>query len=299
MAVAAQAPRRMRKTLLGSVPLTSPFYSLHPVTRLVGLLVLAALPLFMNMPEANLAFLALMFALFVIGRVDLRGLRIYLPLIGTVAFFMFLIVIVSPDRAPGYIPIHIGPFTTYYQSLRWTVASYIRIMAMLFATILYFSTNHERDILVGLRTMKVPFVASYVIGLSVRAAGMFMEDFRVIRQAEQARGLDKSSLKLRDLARLYGMYLVPLFTIALRRAEEISSALFARGYTVSGKVLGGGRRHDYIRDLYTIKPLDWTLMALMVVSLVVVAYLQVAHDAFRLDNSPLLVAWRRWLTGGA
>jgi energy-coupling factor transporter transmembrane protein EcfT len=297
MAIAAVPARRMRKTLLGSVPVGSPFYTLHPVTRLVGLLVLAVLPLFMLMPEANLAFLAFTFVLFLVGRVNLRGLRVYLPLIVTVAFFMFLVVLLSPDYAPGYIPIHVGPFTTYYQSLRWTVASYIRILAMLFATILYFSTNPERDILVGLRTLRLPFFASYVIGLSIRAAGMFMEDFRVIREAEQARGLDSSSLRVRDRARLYGMYLVPLFTIALRRAEEISNALFARGYTVSGRVLGGGKRQDYIRGHYQLRPLDFAIIAALLALLLVVAYLDIAKGAFDLDRSPLLAAWRAALVG--
>ena len=297
MAVAMPAPRRMRKTLLGAVPLTSPFYVLHPVTRLVGLLVLAAVPLFIYMPEANLAFLLLLLALFVGGRVDLRGLRIYLPLVVTVAFFMFLVVLLSPDYASGYIPIHLGPFTTYYQSLSWTIASYVRIMAMLFATILYFSTNHEREILVALRTLRVPFAVSYVVGLSVRAAGMFMEDFRVIRQAEQARGLDSSSLRLRDRARLYGMYLVPLFTIALRRAEEISNALAARGYSMSGRVLTGGARHDFVRARYRLRAIDLCLTLLMVVGLVVVAYLQVRGGWFGLERSPLLAAWQRHLGG--
>jgi energy-coupling factor transporter transmembrane protein EcfT len=274
------------------VPLASPLYALHPVTRLVGLVVLAGLPLFVYLPEANAAFLLLLLAVFLLARVDLRGLRAYLPLVATVAFFMLAVAILAPDHRPGDLRIRIGPFTAYYESLSWTLASYVRILAMLFATILYFSTNQERETLVALRTLRVPFAASYVVGLSLRAAGMFLEDFRTIRQAEQARGLDRSSLRLRERARLYGMYLVPLFTIALRRAEEISNALVARGYTPTGRVLGGGARADYVRRRYRVRHLDLAVIAALLAALLAVALLQVTGGVFALDRSPLLLAWR-------
>lgn len=71
---------------------------------------------------------------------------------------------------------------------------------------------------------------------------MFMEDIKIIREAERARGLDETALSLADRAKLYAMYLMPLFTLAIRRTDEISNALYARGYTPSGKMENGGER---------------------------------------------------------
>lgn len=277
----------MRKTLLGYVPINSPFYAYHPVTRLAMFVFFGVVPIFVEMPEVNFALLLIMIGLLIWGRVDLRRLRIYLPVIISVAIFMLIVVILAPGKDPAYAPVALGPVTVYYQPVFFTFASYWRLMAMLFGTILYFSTNRERDTLVALRTVRLPFIASYVIGLSIRAAGMFMEDFRIIREAEQARGLDTSALKFSDQAKLYMMYLIPLFSIALRRADEISNALFARGYTLTGEVEGGGRRSDFILTQYQLQVKDWTWIIFLIGLFIGAAIAQYGFGLFRLAHSPI------------
>ena len=281
-----RAPK-MRKTLLGYVPIASPFYAYHPVTRLIMFLFFGVVPVFIDIPEINFILLLIMIGLLRWGKVDLSRLAMYLPLIVTVAIFMFTVVILAPGQDPSYTPIAFGPLTIYYQPVFFTFASYWRLMAMLFGTILYFSTNRERDTLVALRTLRLPFIASYVIGLSIRSADMFMEDFRTIRQAEQARGLDTGAMKFSDQVKLYMMYLIPLFSIALRRADEISNALFARGYTLTGQVEGGGKRSDYILMQYELAPKDWAWIIIFVTLFIGAAVAQYAFGLFRLDHSPL------------
>lgn len=283
-------PHRMRKTLLGYVPVTSPFYIFHPITRLVIFVFFGVIPIFIDIPLINMGLILIMLFLLRWGRVDLSRLKIYLPLIFTVALFMFSIVLIFPGSNPEYVPIQIGPIKTYYQPFRWAFASYWRLIAMLFGTILYFSTNRERDMLVAMRGLRLPFAASYVVGLSIRAAGMFLEDFHTIREAEQARGLDTASMALSDRAKLYVMYLVPLFSIALRRADEISNALYARGYTISGTVPTGKLRADYVLSRYTMRPRDWIAIGLMVLVFVAVAVAQLRFGLFRLDNAPPNIA---------
>jgi len=62
-----------------------------------------------------------------------------------------------------------------------------------------------------------------------------------------------------EKVKLYTMYTVPLFAVALRRADEISNALFARGYTLSGRPAGGGRRTDYLLRRFPAKARDWVV----------------------------------------
>ncbi|RMH02202.1 MAG: energy-coupling factor transporter transmembrane protein EcfT [Chloroflexi bacterium] len=286
---------RRRKTLLGYVPDESPFYSFHPVTRLILFLTLGVVPLFIYVPEVNIILILFNLLLLKWGRVDLSRLKIYMPIIFTVAIFMGTVVVLAPGKDPTYTPIDLGFITIYYQPVFFAFAAYWRLMAMLFGTILYFSINRERAILVGLRTLRLPFIASYVIGLSIRAAGMFMEDFRIIREAEQARGLDTSAMRLRDQVKLYMMYLIPLFSLSLRRADEISNALFARGYTLSGKVATGGKRQDYIRARYPFRQRDSIAIAVMVILFVAIGVAQLGFGVFSLDHSPLNQFLRAWL----
>lgn len=277
----------MRRTLLGTVPVDSPLYRLHPVTRLFTLLFLSIISLFILIPEINIALIILIFLYLVWAKVDISGLRIYLPLTVTVAIFMFTVSTAFPGARPEYHPFTFLGITFYLEVFYFTFASYWRLMAMLFGTIQYFSTNRERDTLVAIRTLKAPFAVTYFFSLALRSAGMFLEDMRTIREAERARGLDESSMNLRDRAKLYAMYMIPLFTLAIRRTDEISNALYARGYTPSGKVEKGGKRSDYILTLYPIRTIDIVLIVLMVVVFLLVAFLQLRYGLFSMENSPL------------
>jgi len=279
--------RRMRRTLLGTVPVESPLYSFHPVTRFFSLILLGVAPLFIDTPELNVLWIMLILLLMIYGRVDMSRLKIYVPLIFTVALFMFSIAILLPGEDPTYIPFKFMGITIYYQRIFWALVSYVRVMALLFGSIQYFLTNRETDMLVSLQTLKVPFPVTYFVGLSIRGADMFMQDMKTIREAERARGLDEGSLAFKDRAKLYAMYMIPLFTLAIRRADEIGNALFVRGYTFAGEVLGGGKRTSTVMNLYQFKVRDTFLCALQVGLFVTMAILQLKFSQFRIDHSPL------------
>ncbi len=276
-----------KKTLLGVVPVSSPFYAFHPVTRLTMLVFLSVAPLFIDVPEINFALILVMFGLLRWGRVRLADLRKYTPLVVTVALFMFTVAFISPGNTATLHPFELGGLTFYFEPMWWAFVSYVRLMAMLLGAILYFSTNRERDVLVAMRSLRVPYPVSYTVGLSLRSAGMFMQDFSTIREAEQARALDLDSLSLREKVRLYTMYTVPLFAVALRRADEISTALFARGYTLSGRPGNGGKRSDYIRDRYEMRPLDRLMSVGLIALFLAVVIVSRTTSLLSLEASPL------------
>jgi energy-coupling factor transporter transmembrane protein EcfT len=276
-----------KKTLLGVVPVNSPFYSFHPATRLAMLVFFSVAPLFIDVPEINLALILVMFGLLRWGRVRLGDLRKYLPLVVTVAVFMFTVAFLAPGDTATLSAFRLAGLTFYFEPMWWAFVSYVRLMAMLLGAILYFSTNRERDVLVALRSIRVPFPVSYTTGLSLRSAGMFMQDFATIREAEQARALDLEALSLREKVKLYTMYTVPLFAVALRRADEISTALFARGYTLSGRPGSGGRRSDYIRDRYRMRAADWVVSVGLIALFLAIASASRTTSVLSANASPL------------
>jgi energy-coupling factor transporter transmembrane protein EcfT len=269
------------------IPVDSPFYGYHPVTRMALLIFLSVTPLFIDMPEINLGLILITLALLRWGKVRMQQIRRYLPLLATVALFMFGVAFLAPGDRAKLTAFRVQGVTFYFEPMWWAFVSYCRLVAMLFGTILYFSTNRERDTLVALRSLRVPFAVSYVVALSLRSAGMFMEDFRTIRQAEQARGLDLESMSVGEKVKLYTMYTVPLFAVALRRADEISNALFARGYTLSGRPAGGGERTDYLRRRYPVRAHDWSVSAGLLGVFVAVMALDKATGLFSDHLSPL------------
>lgn len=273
---------KMQKTIIGYVPKESPIYDFHPMTRLILFIITGFIPVFIDIPELNLLFIVVIFGLFIYAKVDLKKLKIYLPMMFTVGLFVFLTYWLAPGKDPANIE-----FATlfgkplYIQPIRWALVSYIRILALLFAAIFYFSTNKESDILVGFRAMKVPFVISYFIGLSLRSAGMFIEDLHTIREAEQARGLDAGALTFSGKVKHYSMYMIPLFTLALRRADEISNALYCKGFSFAVSK----NRVDYALSKHSIKAKDRILTATFLSAFVATIYFRLATDIFIVENS--------------
>lgn len=275
---------KMRKTTLAMVPELSPIYKFHPFTRLVFFIITGFIPLFIDLPELNLLFIFAIIILFLVSKIDLSSLKIYAPMMVTVGFFIFFTYIFFPGNVEHATKIGtVFGIKLYYEPLRWAFASYCRILALILSSIFYFSTNRERDILAGLRTAKLPFLASYFIGVSLRSASMFLEDLKIIREAEQARGLDYSTLKLTDKVKLYSMYMIPLFTISLRRGDEISNALYVKGFSFQWK----GKRPDYILTKYNMQRLDKLIIVLLVALLLAVIYVKFTTNYFNINHSIL------------
>lgn len=274
--------QKMKKTLLAVIPVESPLYIFHPITRLILFVITGFIPLFIDMPEVNLIFIVFTVLLFIYSRVDLKSMKIYVPMMVMVGVFTFLTYIFFPGKDPSYI--RIGSFlgtSIYYQPMLRAIVAYIKIIALILSSIFYFSTNRERDILAAMRTLKIPFVISYVFGLSLRSAGMFLEDLHVVREAEQARGLDYSTMKLGNKIRLYCMYIIPLLTIALRRSDEISNALYVKGYSLRS----GVRRPDYILTKYSYCKKDAAAAVVLVTMLIAIIILNLKFHMFSSEYS--------------
>ncbi|MHB1405065.1 MAG: energy-coupling factor transporter transmembrane component T family protein [Desulfitobacteriaceae bacterium] len=280
--MADERKNKMMKTIIGYVPYESPIYSFHPLTRLIFFIISGFIPIFIDLPEVNFLIIVFLILLFAYSKVDVLKLKMYMPMMATVGVFIFLTYWLAPGNDPsnqvmGYL---LGK-PLYYQPLRWALVSYIRILSLLFASIFYFSTNRERDILAGFRAAKMPFIASYFIGLSLRSAGMFIEDLHTIREAEQARGLDSSVMTLSGKLKHYSMYMIPLFTLALRRGDEISNALFAKGLSLRHQ----GKREDYALSKFSFSVKDYAVITILVVLLVGVLSLKLRYNLFLVDNS--------------
>lgn len=276
----------MRKTVLGYVPIQSPIYLLHPVTRIILYLVMSFVPLLIQMPEINLLLLIGTLCLFKFSRIDMRQLKIYVPMMILVACFITFSYIVFPTKMSGEVPIVFFGFKLYLFSIMWAVMVYVRIITLLLASIFFFSTNRERDILVGLRCLRVPFAVSYFLGLTLRSAGMFLEDYGIVKEAERARGLDMENEKFLTRVSHFPMYMIPLFTLAIRRSEDISTGLYAKGTEIKG-TYKGMKRPDYLRTKFKKSALDSVVSFAAIGFFAGAVILKISINAFELKNSIL------------
>lgn len=278
----------MRKTVLGYVPVQSPIYALHPVSRIIIYLVMSFVPLLIQMPEINLLLLLGTLCLFKFSRIDMKQLKIYVPMMILVACFITFSYTVFPTKMSGEVPITFLGIHLYRFSIMWGVMVYVRIITLLLASIFFFSTNRERDILVGLRCFHVPFAVSYFLGLTLRSAGMFLEDYGIVKEAEKARGLDMENEKFLTKVSHFPMYMIPLFTLAIRRSEDISIGLYAKGTEIKG-TYKGMKRPDYLRSKFQKSWLDYVVSAFFIMIFAGTLFLKISIHAFALKNSVMNV----------
>jgi energy-coupling factor transporter transmembrane protein EcfT len=158
---------------------------------------------------------------------------------------------------------------------------------MILTMVFFLSTTREREIVVALRSVRIPFVVTYVLAMSMRAAGMVLEDFRIVRQAEQARGFDTKGKSLPYKIRKYVMYMIPLFALSLRRSEEFTNALLARGYSFSANL----RRPDYVLTRYRFAWWDGVTSLAIIVAFVALLYGRYVLGRFTMEDSAFL----QWL----
>lgn len=280
----------MNKTLLGYVPKESPIYEVHPFVKLFFLLVVSLFPLFVAAPEWNFALLVFLLALMFICRIDMRTLRIYVPVaisMGTIILLSYTIL--GGRHAEFQVIVTLLGFPIYWERLRDALVVYFRILPMIATMVFFLSTSRERDVIVAMRSIKLPFVVTYVFAMALRSAGMVLEDFHIVRQAEQARGFDTTGKSLAYKIRKYVMYMIPLFALSLRRAEEFTNALVARGYSFTGKA-AQVKRADYILTHYSYKIHDYIFIILIASAFILLVYLSLGLGYFDLEKS-LFIQW--------
>ena len=276
--------QRKKKTLFGYIPAESWVYDFHPLTRLVVMVVFAFMPLAVLTTEINMALVAIWVLLLLTANVTLGRLKFFMPLLVTMFIFMMGTYLLFPGDQSGPVAFRFGPFVGYFEPLMFALANYWRIAALVFAAIFYATTNRERDIIVALRHLNLSFGVVYTLSLAFRSAGMFMEDLSTIREAEHAKGLDTEGMSITNRVKHYVMYIVPLFTLAIRRITDIEDALFSRGYHNFDFSLYERDRPNYLSTVYTLEWYDYITIAGVSVMSVVVFYFSFFEGIFQYNQ---------------
>lgn len=164
----------------------------------------------------------------------------------------------------GWLEIYKGGLIQgLYISLRFTLL--ILVTSLLTLTTSPISiTDGMEELLNPLKKWKVPVhELALMMSISLRFIPTLMEETDKIMKAQMARGIDFSSGPIKDRIKAVVPLLVPLFVSSFKRAEELATAMEARGYR------GGEGRTKY-------RQLSWgTADSLLMVSLVILTGLLV------------------------
>jgi energy-coupling factor transport system permease protein len=228
-------------------PGKSPLHRLDPRVKITAVLLLSVA---IFLPRSWPSYTALaVFTLLCVWlaqvplRMILRGLKpIVIFLVITEAFNLFL--------TPGQPLFRLGPLTASREGLTLSLVTSLRLVLLVTIASLLTLTTSPIRLTDGLERMLRPLkpigVPAHELALMMTIALRFIptlaEEADRIMRAQQARGAEFRSGSV--TARVRGLIpvLVPLFVAAFRRADELATAMEARGYR-------GGEGRTRMREL--------------------------------------------------
>ena len=278
---------RMKRTLLGYLPVESPIHSFHPIVKTFFLLIVSVYPLLIDSPDWNLVGISVLLIIFYLSRIDLSILKFYTTIMLNIFWIIFIAYTFFGGYSPDYHVVgRLGPIIVSWENIAWAFSVYCRMFWGILIIIFFLSVSRERDVILGLRWLRLPYVISYTVGLALRSIGLSIIDFNTIREAEKARALDIGELPLTHKIKKFGLYIVPLMSLALRRTDEVSNALDSRGFSFTG--WRDSKRTEYMLSKYRVKLRDFLAIALMTLVLLTLLYLRLATTVLSTDNSLIL-----------
>lgn len=246
------------------LPTGSALHRLDPRVRLLGVLLVGCALLVRGQVTVLLLGLVVVILLLAVARIPLahalRGLRPLWPLFLLLLAFQLLFYPHRQAVAAGSPALwQAGRFVVSSAGITALVALWLRMVALVLLLTLLTSIADATDLVHAVEGLfrplqRIGFPAhelALVLVVALRFLPLLAREADRLVKAQAARGADFGRGGGRIVQRVRRTFplLIPLFVIALRRAEELAVAMEARGY------VGGRGRSHFVR--LRMRPTDW------------------------------------------
>lgn len=168
----------------------------------------------------------------------LNGLRPTLPILIMMFVIQLLLYRVSPGDALWW---HWGWFSLSAAGLRLVIASLLKFLSIILLISAFTLSTSLTEITRGVEQLLRPLSVfrfpahevALIVTITLRFVPTFVAEVERLYKAQAARGATIGTLKRWQVVRMVRSFLplmIPLFTNALRRGEQLASAMEARGY---------------------------------------------------------------------
>ena len=114
----------------------------------------------------------------------------------------------------------------------------LRLFLILSTSLLFVSTVSPRDLIVALRSLRLPYKMVFTLGLTLRHISTFSEEYMIIKEAQTSRGLELDKGLLIKRIRNYVPVLIPLLIRSIENAEKLSLAMDLKLFSFEKRPLG-------------------------------------------------------------
>ncbi len=141
-----------------------------------------------------------------------------------------------------------------FVSLELAVSITLRLSLLASTFSMFFATTTPAELRLALEWMRVPYRYAFSLSLAFQSLSLLDEEWRTIREAQQARGAWQPPTGWRKLRQNISDMIalsVPAIVLVTKRAWAMTEAAYARGFDAP-------HRRPY-REL-SLKPFDWALL---------------------------------------
>jgi len=219
------------------LPLNSVVHRLDPRAKLLLSFCYIVLVFMANNPASYLIIIAFTLGSILASKISLgfflKGIR---PLIWLIVFTVVLQLLFSP--AGGHVYFHWAFVNITQFGLVNSGYIFIRFLLIIMMSTLLTLSTQPLDIATGLASLMKPLrwvrvpvdTLAMMLSIALRFVPTLMDEANKIMNAQRARGVDFGEGGLLKQAKSLIPLMVPLFMSAFNRAEDLSTAMEARGY---------------------------------------------------------------------
>ena len=173
-------------------------------------------------------------------------------------FFLLIVNILSVHT--GDLWFTLGPVSVYSNAVLNTLYIVVRLVLMIMLTTMLTATTKPLELTLGLEYLMKPLhrigvpthEIAMMISIALRFIPTIIEETMRIMNAQKSRGVDFEEGKLKEKIMAVLSLIVPLFSVAFQRADDLANAMEARGY------VPGAERTRYKKLHYAGR--DWFLL---------------------------------------
>ena len=227
----------MEKMIFGRyIPGDSPIHRMDPRSKIVSIFIFICIVFLAN--NVYTYGLLTLFVVFIVYLTKLKlsfllnGLR---PVLYLIIFTFFLQLFFTRE---GDIIFSLGFINIYEMGLKQAIFISLRFFLLVLVTSLLTLTTTPITLTDGIESLlhplkKIKFPVhelALMMSISLRFIPTLMDELDKIMKAQIARGVDFSSGSIKARIQAIVPLLIPLFVSSFKRAEELATAMEARGY---------------------------------------------------------------------
>jgi len=121
------------------------------------------------------------------------------------------------------------------QSIYVASRYYLRIINMFFLMIFFFAGISDRDLIHGLRSVKVPFTVTLIISMTFRGLSMFQQEYSIVREAMMTRGVEFERASIPKRIKNFISIFIVLIVLMFKKTEDMAASIESRGIPLRSK----------------------------------------------------------------